>query len=300
MSDLIFLRTVPHTGTFFCEHLLGAHSLISDRIVDLDGGRARSSLNFLIDRVLDQEISFEEFKKLIICASYDRSSVVESSISKNEIEKISSHFDYEYIVLVSHIVSAFYQKKYWIADLLSAGFMAKTLTPLRDPVLTVLTILIQTGDENSIHKEDWYIYAEAALTNTFQGYQHLASLPEKWKPFTYFLAVDLLAKFSPGERLRRVRSLFIDFLKIGIEPLVEKEIENWTVRHATEQEQLYGEFSKKSEFEHLIEARRICGMGKDPRGLDRKLDAEIDKYSECSNLQDFFKSQGYSNLCWFR
>jgi len=293
---LIFLYSIVHTGTIFTEHLLKSHPKIHFG-TNLNGTIARPPLNPLLDALLEKKISAMQFEKLVKVASQYRGRELVLA-SMDDLSRIPTHNvpDWPYTVLGCHILPKGYQGKTWPRDLFETGFEFPTVTPLRDPVAALVSMLLGAGDDPP-QGIGWQTMGPDEIpAYLLEAYSYLPTLAGY--EGTYFLPLDQMLYWCNGEKRAFAQALFQSLTgdaRLYSDTLAF--IEQWPMINVTTPER-YGSFENPIYRECLLEVKRNLRERRDPRGILQSVDDYVEELRGRDMVIDFLKEQRYF-LRWF-
>lgn len=286
MTEVFLVRTIPHTGTYFVNELLRSHSQVS--VVSLDSATSQK-LHVFVREVVKNRMEFAYFDRLIICYRQIGKQIAEKYHDLDLVKEVSERSPFSYLGLFAHFAPKRYQGKYWLGDLLEAGYAHKIVIPLRDPILAAISVFTQSGGNVQ--------GMEQALRSAYKSFEYLGSYPKDLQPTTFFVPVDLWGRLPKDKRVEKAKDLFEDFFGLTLDQGSIEKIREWPMCHPTE-ESMYAPFKYGEELGDLLEAKRLVSSGLDCRGIHKRLDEEIERYKKLPGLQELFKKYEYENLCW--
>jgi len=296
MSEPIILHSVPGTGTVFVDSLLSAHRAIG--VISIEGRDAvvSRSIDFLCGLFVEGELSREMLDLYINYAAnlvytnptkLDQLKEIVSNVALFEMATSVSSSSLLYTVIESHAYPNRLNDRYWVSDMIDAGYTAKTIIPFRDPIQSVLTCLIRgTGKDH---------YRRITLDRNAWGFQffidHIDDMP------TYCIPVDL-----PGEQRFCSRILFDEFLNIERTSEVDAFIESWTPVNDSNFEFYLDQLTSdvdRNRLRLLFEMKAALRFGESVLGMLSEVDEEIRRYNSMTSLRDLYMKCGYEDLSWF-
>lgn len=287
---IIFLYSIVHTGTIFTEHLLASHPAIHFG-TNLNGTTARPPLNALLDALMEERISVEQFETLIKVASVDRDLMVAGLDDPLSIPTDEAP-DWPHTVLGCHIFPKGYQGKTWPRDLFEAGFEFPIVTPLRRPVATFISLLLRAGDSTEFGLTMGWAKIQDYL---IRAYAYLPHLQEQEQ--TFFLPLDEMRRWPSEEKKSFILSLFHQLTRD--EALPEdtlRFVEEWPRVNVTTPEK-YGEFEDPETISQLLRVKARLSQGQDPRGVLEIVDKYVERLRRDDELIELLQLYEY-DLPW--
>lgn len=276
LPELIYVRTIPHTGTHFVLDLLLHH--VSEKELCFTGvqqGLKPEHTKFKpskhIRKLIEKQISYEKF-----------------------IRNITKYYKQEkvkYLALYEHI-SFFGSHSYnssdtWICDLVENGYQRKTIMTVRDYRKAIITVLLRTI-ENPVERK-------RHLRWLWRGYQFLSHY---YKHPDYFVlpvdAIDL--GFTVEQRFVLLKKVLTEFIQLNIDNnKLEFLAKSWTPQHTLLKDNVL-----KNRLENSDEYKLLMKMRCDPEmryipELHFEYDCEIEIYNQTDKLKELFSYFGYKN-----
>jgi len=307
MDEIIFLPTIPNTGTHFVWGLVESHPNIGS--MSLDG---RYPTYPLVNLLEDGHITEEDF---CLAAQYyanmrayhlpGKTPVGFSTLScLNEIRSrlgvdllLRGLSPYEYVAVYSHLCNPGLNGKRWVSDLIKMGYRCKTITSLRDPMMVVTSTLLKVV--GSAEETDLTYYkqsADSALQNIFQQFIALQDFPSDLPIF--YVPIDLLARSSARRRFVLFHHLFRRFLGIGFNRNLSADLtalyQNWPVAHPTKEPKNDNLITRK-----LIDVRERISRFQEFDSLVPHVDQALEFFRRMDCLKEIYQKAGYENLSWF-
>lgn len=280
MNKLIICMTIMHTGTHSVLNLLVSTNEISIMKSDY-------SYCGLLNRYLYDKITLNEFKNELFVGAKTR------IIPHFHICFLHHHYLY-YQEREGEFNTKTSEVSCWVdwTKVMDKGIDAIKISSMRDPLLTVCTVLLRGGVHNS--------YEGLNLSQQMQMIEDNHSyLLKHSRDNAVLIPFDLMGRWSPQEREDKVIEAF-DFLEIKYTNAANAEIQKCYQHNSTTEARAH-ELSllDKETFDEIFYCREILKAGQNPKGKSKILDTEIERYKGRKDLADFYKSQGYENLAWF-
>lgn len=301
MSQIILHHTIPGSGTNLTRELLKTHPQIS--YVKLN---TEVSITPIIACLMQGVIDRTRFDRLLTWVAHiqkDNSdprrmgvfamlrntatSVLDDPLHNSDLEMAG-----QYVTVFSHIYfrgmgSGWGEPvdMYHISDLLKTGYSAPCIIPLRDPILSVCTMLAKG------HGQDVILHACKFLN------EYPDDLP------TFFVPVDLYSRpEDEAIRIHKLGKLFEEFL--GLKPAAEtiEFLRKWPNINKLIREERLSQIPDGTERRTLLsifEVQDRLYEGLDPRGIMPLVDVQIEEFKKLEGLKALYESYGYRDLCWF-
>jgi hypothetical protein len=188
----------------------------------------------------------------------------------------------DYIGVFSHLYPPRFQGRYWINDMLQAGYDAPIVVPLRDPAQILASLYIKARGNTEAVRE--------TLELVRFGFRWLND--ESPKNECCFVPVDLLAQMYPQPRHDwLLLHLFSSFLEVGDSESIQAPMRAWDRMNETR---------KALNFpmaEELWEVKFRAAHGRDCRGLYSPVDWELERMNALDNVKEIYRTLGY-RLPW--
>lgn len=304
MSKFGLMLTMPHAGTHRLMSFLGSLYNQVERVGVGETGNAiiRAYLSGKISK--DAFISFTKWLRIKYPdPPYILRDVMEAVINKNEVCECAHMYNqkYKWLFYYSHFVPPGYDSKKWPQDLIDEkGMNLPVVTPLRDPILTSVSIMLLTGDKgvdyDNFQAPDFkgispYIWW------TIDGFKKLVEYKKKLTEI-YFLPVDLYNNLYIEDRLIRATKL-IRSMELDPNDEWETQVRIWERCNPSKHnpEDLFNNRGELMKYK-LMKQELECGHGLPVK--NDLIDYLIGVYKGVDGLQELFEAEGYRQLSWFK
>lgn len=301
MSQIILHHTIPASGTHSICELLKTHPQIS--YVRLNTAISISPLIACLTQGIIDRTRFDRLLTWVAHVQKDdadprrmgvfamlrntATSVLDDPLRNSDLEMVG-----QYIAIFSHIyfggIGAGWDEPldaYYISDLLKTGYSARSIIPLRDPILSVCTLLAKGHEEQVI----------------LHACKFLNEYPDDQPAF--FLPVDLYGRSEhKATRIREIGRLFEEFLGLKPTPETLDFVLRWPRANSMDRrDRMYKvrDLPEWRELRSIFDVQDCLDEGLDPTGINAVVDAQIEQFKKLEGLKALYESHGYRNLCWF-
>lgn len=310
MSTFNWLLSSPHSGTHCAMIFLG---MLYNQVERIGVGETGNGIiKSLLDGYMQESTFIEVIKALRIVwpdHPYLLRDITPLLLDADNRKLLAKTFDqkYTHLFYYSHLVPDFYQKEFWPQDLVDSARSPKweyIFSPLRDPIITSLSIVLLTGDAsinyNTFHPPK-FPGLSPYIQWTIDQFKTLLAWKNRYGDKVKFLPVDLYNRLLMKDRVIRSTRLV---RSMGLEPTEEWEdwVKMWKRANPFHAE-VIKDYKNVTRMLNYLMLKNELEQGHGLTVFGRKDELVqwlIGEYREISGLQEMFENEGYTDLCWFK